>query len=568
MRADGSWAGTLAYLAPEQIRGEALDARTDVYALGCVLFHALTGRPPFPTGDEQAALEAHLEARPPVPSEVVAGPAAGVRRRRAPGDGQAPRGPLRDRRRARPRRPRRALRRRPPRRAATTGPRPRALAAGMRESELLAAGRRRRRTPGTAEGIRASGACAVLVGRGGLGDWARDGLAAAHGLAARDRAFRLVLVLLPGGPDPGDPRLAYLAGHPWVDLRVGDRRLARRRRPGPRAARRRRPARASPPPTACRPTAASRRSARRTRTSTSAASRTSRASSSASAPRRFLAVLGPSGSGKSSLVAGRPAARAAAATAGGESGACLEILPGARPARRPGRPARPPAGRGQPLARRPRRRRARARPRRRPRPGGPPGRRAVLIVVDQLEEVFTLCSDEGERAAFLGNLVYAATIPGGRTVVVATMRADFYHRLAEHPDLRALVATHQVLLGPLDARGLRRAIEEPARRCGLELEPGLTRRILTDVADRPGTLPLLEHLLLELWRRRRDRTLTLEAYARLRRRRGRPRPPRQRGLRRDAARAPGDRPPRPPAPHPARRGHRGHPPPRRARASS
>ena len=135
------------------------------------------------------------------------------------------------------------------------------------------------------------------------------------------------------------------------------------------------------------------------------------------------------------------------------------------------------------------------------------------MVVDQLEEAFTLCQDAGERAAFLGNLVYAATIPGGRTVVVATMRADFYHRLAEHPALRGLVASQQVLLGPLDARDLRRAIEEPARRCGLELEPGLTRRILTDVADRPGTLPLMEHVLLEVWQRRRGRMLTLEAYA-------------------------------------------------------
>jgi WD40 repeat protein len=93
------------------------------------------------------------------------------------------------------------------------------------------------------------------------------------------------------------------------------------------------------------------------------------------------------------------------------------------------------------------------------------------------------------------------------------MRADFYGRLAEHPELRSLVASQQVLLGPLDARGLRRAIEQPPARAGLELEPGLTRRVLTDVADRPGTLPLMEHLLLEVWQRRRGRTLTLEAYA-------------------------------------------------------
>ena len=109
--------------------------------------------------------------------------------------------------------------------------------------------------------------------------------------------------------------------------------------------------------------------------------------------------------------------------------------------------------------------------------------------------------------------MYAASIPGGRTVVVVAMRADFYGRLAEHPELRSLVASQQVLLGPLDARGLRRAIERPAARAGLELEPGLTRRILADVSDRPGTLPLMEHLLLEVWQRRRGRTLTLEAYA-------------------------------------------------------
>ena len=115
-------------------------------------------------------------------------------------------------------------------------------------------------------------------------------------------------------------------------------------------------------------------------------------------------------------------------------------------------------------------------------------------------------------AAFLGNLAYATTIPGGRGVVITTLRADFYHRLGDDPAIRTLAAANQVALGPMDAAGLRRAIEQPALRGGLELEPGLTRRILTNVGGRPGTLPLLEHLLYELWQRRSGRMLTLEAY--------------------------------------------------------
>ena len=137
----------------------------------------------------------------------------------------------------------------------------------------------------------------------------------------------------------------------------------------------------------------------------------------------------------------------------------------------------------------------------------------MLIVVDQFEEVFSLVASARERRAFVDGLVYAATIPGGRTTVVVAMRSDFYPRCADHPALRALVAEHQLLVGPLSPDGLRDAIEEPARLAGLELEPGLARRILADVSDEPGALPLLEHLLLELWRRRRGRLLTLEAYA-------------------------------------------------------
>jgi WD40 repeat protein/DNA-binding SARP family transcriptional activator len=139
------------------------------------------------------------------------------------------------------------------------------------------------------------------------------------------------------------------------------------------------------------------------------------------------------------------------------------------------------------------------------------GEERLLLVVDQFEEVFTSCRDEGERAAFLAALTEGAWADRSVTVVVV-VRADYYGHCAAHPGLAGLLAANHVLVGPMDADELRRAIQLPARRAGLRLEPGLSAAMIGEVADEPGGLPLLSCALLEGWQHRRGRTLTLAAY--------------------------------------------------------
>src|SRR5690606_15402426 len=140
-----------------------------------------------------------------------------------------------------------------------------------------------------------------------------------------------------------------------------------------------------------------------------------------------------------------------------------------------------------------------------------PASARVVWVVDQFEEVFTLCQDEQERSRFLGNLLNAASIPDGRNILILTLRADFYPRCSSQPDPAAYLPPRQFLIAPMDLEGLRQVIVEPAWRVGLEFEEGLVPTILDDLATQPGVLPLLEHALLELWQRRRGKMLTLEA---------------------------------------------------------
>ena len=188
---------------------------------------------------------------------------------------------------------------------------------------------------------------------------------------------------------------------------------------------------------------------------------------------------------------------------------------------------------------------------------------ARLLVVDQLEELFTRCDDPERRSAFVAALLER------RGPVAVGLRADLYGRLGAHPELAQAVAGDQVLLGAMTRAELERAVTAPAGLAGLKLEPGLTELIVRDVATEPGALPMLSHALRATWELRDGRTLTVDGYRAQRRRRLRDRAHRRRARRRAAGGAARARPRRVPAHDRAGRGRRRLPPPRpdrRARA--
>jgi WD40 repeat protein/transcriptional regulator with XRE-family HTH domain len=143
---------------------------------------------------------------------------------------------------------------------------------------------------------------------------------------------------------------------------------------------------------------------------------------------------------------------------------------------------------------------------------GPKAGSHLLLVVDQFEELFALCHSEEEKAAFIGNLLTAASEVDGRGIVLITLRADFYAHCANYIQLREALTTNQEYMGAMSEEELRRAIEEPARRGRWEFEAGLVDLLLHDIGHEPGALPLLSHALLETWQRRRGRVMTLSGY--------------------------------------------------------
>ncbi len=142
----------------------------------------------------------------------------------------------------------------------------------------------------------------------------------------------------------------------------------------------------------------------------------------------------------------------------------------------------------------------------------------LLLVIDQFEELFTLCRDETERTAFIDQL-FSPSPQSPVPLLILVLRADFYGHCAHYPILRQALARQQEYIGPMSAAELRQAVELPALHRGWEFEPGLVELILQDVggtagnSPEPGALPLLEHALLETWKHRQGRCLTLAGYA-------------------------------------------------------
>jgi WD40 repeat protein len=137
---------------------------------------------------------------------------------------------------------------------------------------------------------------------------------------------------------------------------------------------------------------------------------------------------------------------------------------------------------------------------------GLPADSTLLLVIDQFEEVFT----GGDANAFLGALI--AALRDDCLYVIATLRADFYDRPLADPEFAPLLRDHTEVIVPLTLAELTRAVEKPAERENVKFEPGLVARILEDVRDQPGALPLLQYALTELFAARDGRTITRRAY--------------------------------------------------------
>ena len=227
--------------------------------------------------------------------------------------------------------------------------------------------------------------------------------------------------------------------------------------------------------------------------------------------RRLVAVVGPSGIGKSSVVkAGLVPALRSGVTAGSDRWLVTDMFPGSYPyeelaaallrvaVERPDdlveQLARDELGIRRVVKR------------------ILPTASELLLVFDQFEELFTLTADEEMRRRFLAGLTALADDPHSPARVLVTLRADFLDHPLRYPEFGELLRAGMVAVAAPSEDELAEAIERPARRVGVRFEPGLVSEIIADVRNQPGALPLLQYALTELFAARASDTLMLEGY--------------------------------------------------------
>jgi WD40 repeat protein/serine/threonine protein kinase len=228
--------------------------------------------------------------------------------------------------------------------------------------------------------------------------------------------------------------------------------------------------------------------------------------------KNFLAIIGPSGSGKSSVVrAGLIPALRRNELAGSEDWFVVSMIPGDNPVQNLAEAllsvaVSPPANLVEQLQ---------------------ADSRALdwavntilgkatgdlVLVIDQFEEVFTQVINESARTHFLDLLRHAVTTKKSRLRVILTMRADFIDRPLQYPDFGGLLRNRVEFILPMSPQEIEQAITAPAYRVGLQVDSNLIAAIVADVSEEPGALPLLQYALTELYERREGRFLTLMAY--------------------------------------------------------
>jgi WD40 repeat protein len=140
----------------------------------------------------------------------------------------------------------------------------------------------------------------------------------------------------------------------------------------------------------------------------------------------------------------------------------------------------------------------------------------ILLIADQFEEAFTLVEDEALRNRFIDLVLAGFTDPAPGTspeiCLILTLRADFYGQALRHRPLADALQGRVENLGPMDRSELQEAICRPAENNKVSFDPGLVETLLDDVENKPGSLPLLQFALREMWGRQQNRKITRQSY--------------------------------------------------------